>query len=140
MFQRIRSIIRNAPDDGEQRQREALIDLLLWVMYADESLSLPENQMLGQLEDGEWSGVMPPRQYVNAALARVRDVLGDQEKTTAFLEQVAERLGTPEMRQHAYDAACDFAQVDGDVSSKEHAFLRQTHRTFALPEPDLPAR
>lgn len=116
-----------------QRQREAMIDLLLWTMYADKLLALPENDRIDQLADEmEWNSPTPASQYLNAAIAKIRDVLEDAEKAVVEMNSIYERLGTDEMRKDAYMACRDLAQIDGDVADEEREFLNSVKQRFNL--------
>ncbi len=116
-----------------QPQREAMLDLLLWTMYADRVLALPENERIDQLPDElSWDSVTPFPLYVSTALARVRESLADPDEAQALMDDVYARLGTEAMRRRAYDACRDLSGLDGDVSEEEAAFLERVRTRFGL--------
>ena len=118
---------------GAQAQREAMVDLLLWSMYADRRIALPENDHLDQLPESlPWDAVTPFSVYVGAALARVRDVLSDPVLADRFLDDIYERLGTGDMRRRAHEASVHLAQVDGQVAEEEALFLDRIRTRFGL--------
>lgn len=118
-----------------QKQREAMIDMLLWTMYADKLLALPENDRIDQLtEEMEWDSPTPPSQYLKVAIAKIRDVLDDDDKAAVIMNSIYERLGTDEMRRDAYVACRDLAKVDGEVADEEVDFLNTVKQRFDLAE------
>lgn len=118
-----------------QQQREAMIDLLLWTMYADKLLALPENDRIDELSaEMEWDSPTPASQYLQVAVSRIRDVLEDPEKAAAEMDSIYERLGSDEMRRNAYTACRDLAKVDGEVSDEEQSFLNAIKQRFHLAE------
>lgn len=116
-----------------QRQREAVIDLLIWTMYADNLLALPENDRIDRVADEmEWDSPMPAPQYLKVAIAKIRDALDDEEEAAAVMDSIYERLGTDHMRKEAYDACRALAQVDGEVADEEMDFLNSVKQRFDL--------
>lgn len=129
LFQRIGS----AAD--EQSQREAMVDLLVWTMYADNVLTLPENDRIDQMtEEMSWSSPMPPQLYVNVSIAKVRDAIDDAEASESLLNDISDRLGSEKMRMHAYEACRDLAKADGEVADKEMRFLSTIKTHFGIGE------
>lgn len=116
-----------------QQQREAMIDLLIWTMYADKLLALPENDRIDRLtEEMEWDSPTSPTQYLKISIAKIRDVFNDDEKAAAEMNSIYERLGTEEMRRDAYVACRDLAKADGEVASEEMNFLNTVKQRFNL--------
>lgn len=118
-----------------QQQREAMIDLLLWTMYADKLLALPEADRIDEVSaEMEWESATPATQYLQVAVARIRDVLESEEKAAAEMDSIYERLGSDEMRRSAYEACLDLAKVDGEMADEELAFLNTVKQRFHLAE------
>lgn len=136
MLDHIRSLFKRIGSAAdEQSQREAMVDLLVWTMYADNILTLPENDRIDQVtEEMSWSSPMPPQQYVNVAIAKVRDAIDDPEEGEAFLNDISDRLGSAKMRMHAYEACRDLAKADGEVVDKEMHFLSTVRTHFDIRE------
>ncbi len=134
MLEHIRSLFKRIGSAAdEQSQREAMVDLLVWTMYADNVLTLPENDRIDQVtEEMSWSSPTPPQLYVNTSIARVRDAIDDSEKSEALLNDISERLGSPKMRMHAYEACRDLANADGEVADQEMHFLRSVRAHFGI--------
>lgn len=118
---------------GEQPQREALLDLLLWTMYADNRIALTESEHIDQLSDElSWESPNPLVQYLNASVARVRDVHSNPDSVQDFLDDVFQRLRTREMRVEAFEKCKELAGVDGEISAEENGRLDLIKRRFDI--------
>lgn len=116
-----------------QRQREAMIDLLIWMMYADNVLTLPENDRIDQItEEMEWDSPNRPSAYVNVSIAKIRDVLADDGKAKELLDSIDQRLGSDKMRSEAYEACRELANADGQVADEEMKLLNQVKHRFGI--------
>lgn len=134
MIDRLRALFgKITAGEAAQHQREAMIDLLIWTMYADGRLALPENDKIDSLaEELPWDSVTPFQQYLNTSIARVRSVLADEEKSDELLGDIYGRLRDDEMRTRAFRACRDLAQVDGEVDEAESVFLDTVRARFNL--------
>lgn len=134
MLEKLKGLFGRVNGSGmTQPQREALVDLLLWTMYVDRVLALPENERIERVgSETSWDSATPFPQYLNASLARVRGILADDAKAEAFLEDIYERLGSSEMRRQAYEACRTLAQSDGEVAEEERRFLERIRERFDL--------
>lgn len=134
MLETIKGLFSRVDRAGaQQKQREAMIDLLIWTMYADNVLTVPENDRIDEVaEELTADAAMPLRQYVGASIARIRDVLHDQDQAEVFLTDIYHRLGDDDMRRKAYDACNDLAQVDGVIADEETQFLDRIRTRFHI--------
>ena len=130
-FRRFFERIGRAAD--AQRQREAMIDLLIWMMYADNVLTLPENDRIDQITaEMEWEAPSRPSVYINTSISKIRDVLADEEKGRALLEEIHSRLGTDRMRKEAYEACRELARADGQLADEELQLLNTVKERFGI--------
>ena len=114
-------------------KREATIDLLIWTMYADNLLALPENEKLDQItQEIPWDSPTRPDQYINAALARVRDVVADPTLADGCLDDVSRRLGSRKARTEAYELCRELAQSDGQIAERETQLLERIRHEFGM--------
>jgi hypothetical protein len=119
-------------DQWNQEQREALIDLLLVGMYADNMLSLAEDQFLHSEFDGlTWESGISCGAYVDNAIHKVRDALTDSEKREALLVTISTRLGDYDAKQRAMSALDNLFSVDGTVK-KEHALRDEVQKVLGI--------
>lgn len=138
MLERLKGLFGKVDEAAmTQPQREAMVDLLLWTMYADRVLSLPENERIDQMQSElSWESVTPFAQYLSTSIARVREVLTDEEKADALMDGVYARLDSDAVRRKAYEAARQLAQSDGEIAEEEALFLERVRARFALGESD----
>jgi uncharacterized tellurite resistance protein B-like protein len=134
MLEQIRGLFKRIVSAAdEQKQREAMVDLLIWTMYADNVLTLPENEKIDQVTDEmEWKSATSAQQYIYASIAKVREALDDPEKAELLLDDISERLNSDDMRMRTYEACRDLASVDGEVADKEMHFLNAVKKHFQI--------
>ena len=134
MLEQIRVLFRRiASTADEQKQREAMVDLLIWTMYADNVLTLPENEKIDQVtEEMSWNSPVPAQQYIYASIAKVREALDNSEKAESLLNDISERLQSDAVRLRTYEACRDLANVDGEMDDKELSFLNTVKTHFEI--------
>jgi hypothetical protein len=136
LFDRVLTLLRShGQREGEvtQTQREALIDLLVWTMFADRHVAVPEqNYIHRQAGDLTWESPRAVELYINGAVRRTRDVLGSVGAESAYLDDIADRLADTEMRRIAYGACQELAGVDGERAPAELDLLERMRRRFDL--------
>jgi len=122
-FQRLFGAGQNPSDGLTQGQREAIVDLLVFGMYSDRTVSLAEDQLIQRrLEAMDWQSVETIDQYYDRAVTRVRDILdGGAATRQRFLDGVAERLGPMETREKAFSLCRQLFLSDGTESEDEQA-------------------
>lgn len=134
MFEFLSRLFDKSAKDGlNQGQREAYIDVLVWVMYKDRSITLGEEGIL-RAEAGslEWESTMPLDDYLNRAINRVRQVIADEHASRHLLDDISERLETQPMRMRALEACRKIAGSDGDIDTKEADFIATLKQAFHL--------
>ncbi len=114
-----------------QSQREAVLDLLLSVIFVDASLHLDETNTLYGLEgDVPWESPIPIGQYVRSVLPRVRDAASGTAARDLLLSSVDERLRDSRTRRLALDAASAMAGIDGTVDGREAQWIESVRAQF----------
>ena len=107
-----------------QKQREALVDLLLLGMFADGSLKVSEDQkLLSVIGEVGWQSYQTPDLYLQSAIAKAREASDTEDATRRRLEKISENLATAETRQQALTYLTQFLGVDGAVDAAESQFL-----------------
>lgn len=120
-----------ARDGLEQPQREALIDLLLLAMYADNHLALSEKEQLeGQLQTFDWRSGTTPDIYIEEATAKVRAADKADDTRDEFIGDISTRLATADARELGLALCKQLFQTDADVGSDEIQFLNQLRSAF----------
>jgi len=132
----IRNLFHRHPEgrDGlTQTQREAMIDLLLAAMYADRRVALQEDENIAaQLHTLSWDSGTAPETYLDQATAHVRDAVATKEGEVRLLEDIRDRLGTREARQHAFDLCVTLLKSDATETAEETRFERDIKMLFDL--------
>ena len=122
-----------AAHDADQPQREALMDLAVWAIYADGRIQHEENEQLDAVVEQLSVGtLMPLRSYLNQAIAKVRDAWNDAERAETLLDDIYRRLGSQPLRQTAYDLCESLSHADSDLADTEQVFLQRIHDRFGL--------
>jgi hypothetical protein len=110
-----------APKDGlTQPQREAIVDLLNYCMYADNFVFLAEDRFITDtVAKFNWDSKVPFDQFVlrstdNARNARESRVYRDQ-----FLASIRDRLGTAAVKGQALGLCQELFVADGSRSDEE---------------------
>lgn len=116
-----------AVEDGyTQSQREAVIDVLVYGMYADNHLSLNEDRLIkSKIEKMNWDSSESAEFYLDRTVARVRDVRRSEVARTNFFSSIGERLASPEMKRKAFELCKSLMISDGECNAKENAFLEE---------------
>lgn len=132
MIDKLRHLLRRFNRTAmKQEQREALLDLLIWTMYADNFLAFPENEEIESVaQEMDWTSVTPVRQYTATSIARIRQARAGRETFDSLLNDIYTRLGSDEMRTRAYEACQHLAQIDGQVAEEERQFLSAVQARF----------
>ena len=116
-----------APKDGlTQPQREAIVDLMNYCMYADNLVMLAENRLITDtVAKFNWDPKAVPfdqfdaRSVGNARNARESQVYRDQ-----FLASIRDRLDTAAAKRKALDLCQELFIADGARSDEEDAVLQ----------------
>jgi hypothetical protein len=110
-----------------QKQREAVVDLLLLGMFADAPLRVSEDQkLLSVIEEIGWESYQAPDLYLQSAIARARDASDTEGGIKQRLVKIAVELNETGLRQRALDYLTQFLGVDGAVDAEESKFLELT--------------
>jgi hypothetical protein len=116
-----------APNDGlTQPQREAIVDLLNYCMYADNLVMLAEDRLIADTAAKfNWDAKAVPfdqfdaRSVGNARNARESHVYRDQ-----FLASIKDRLETAVVKGKALDLCQELFLADGARSDEEDVVLQ----------------
>jgi len=107
-----------------QKQREALVDLLLLGMFADGSLKVSDDRkLLSVIEEIGWESYQTPDLYFQSAIAKARDAAESEPGTLARLKKINEGLASDDIRQLALDRLEQFLSMDGKPGLEESKFL-----------------
>jgi hypothetical protein len=106
-----------------QKQREALVDLLLLGMFADGSLKVSDDQkLLSVIEEIGWESYQTPDLYFQSAIAKAREA-ADTEMGTRSRLKINEGLASDDARQLALERLERFLSLDSARAVEESKFL-----------------
>jgi hypothetical protein len=110
-----------APKDGlTQPQREAIIDLLNYCMYADNLVMLAEDRLITDtVAKFNWESKVPFDQFVLRSTDNARNARESQVYRDQFLASIRDRLGTAAAKGQALDLCQELFVADGARSDEE---------------------
>src|SRR6266496_2806729 len=133
------SLIRNlfhkseAPKDGlTQPQREAIVDLLNYCMYADNLVFLAENRLITDtVAKFNWDPKVPFDQFDARSVSNARNASESQVYRDQFLASIKDRLDTAAVKAQALDLCQELFLADGAQSYEEDDALQNLKELLA---------
>jgi hypothetical protein len=110
-----------APKDGlTQPQREAIVDLLNYCMYADNFVFLAEDRFITDtVAKFNWDSKVPFDQFVLRSTNNARNARESQVYRDQFLGSIRDRLATTAAKGKALDLCQELFVADGARSDEE---------------------
>ena len=117
-----------APKDGlTQPQREAIVDLLNYCMYADNLVFLAEDRLIADTAAKfNWDSKVPFDQFDARSVNNARNASESQVYRDRFLASIRDRLGSAEVKGQALDLCQELFLADGVRSDEEDAVLHSS--------------
>jgi hypothetical protein len=115
-----------APKDGlTQPQREAIVDLLNYCMYADNLVFLAEDRLITDtVAKFNWDPKVPFDQFDARSVSNARDASESQVYRDQFLASIKDRLDTAAVKGQALDLCQELFLADGARSDEEDVVLQ----------------
>ena len=115
-----------APKDGlTQPQREAIIDLLNYCMYADNFVFLAEDRFITDtVAKFNWDSKVPFDQFALRSTDNARNARESQVYREKFLGSIKDRLDTAAVKGKALDLCQELFVADGARSDEEDVVLQ----------------
>ena len=119
-----------APKDGlTQPQREAIVDLLNYCMYADNLVFLAEDRLITDtVAKFNWDPKIPFDQFDVRSVGNARNATESQVYRDQFLASIRDRLGTAAVKGQALDLCQELFLADGARSEEEDAVLQNLRK------------
>ena len=119
-----------APKDGlTQPQREAIIDLLNYCMYADNFVFLAEDRFITDtVAKFNWDSKVPFDQFVLRSTDNARNARESQVYRERFLASIRDRLDTAALKGQALGLCQELFVADGARSDDEAALLQNLRK------------
>ena len=114
------------PRDGlTQPQREAIVDLLNYCMYADNLVFLAEDRLIADTAAKfNWDSKVPFDQFEVRSVSNARNARESQVYRDQFLASIKDRLGTAAVKGQALDLCQELFLADGARSDEEDVVLQ----------------
>ena len=115
-----------APNDGlTQPQREAIVDLLNYCMYADNLVMLAEDRLIADtVARFNWDPKIRFDQFDARSVGNARNARESQVYRDQFLASIKDRLDTAAVRGKALDLCQELFLADGAQSDEEDEVLQ----------------
>ena len=119
-----------APKDGlTQAQREAIVDLLNYCMYADDRVFLAEDRLITDtVKKFNWDPKIPFDQFDARSIGNARNARESQVYRDQFLVSIRDRLGTAAVKGRALELCQELFIADGARSDEEDAVLQNLRK------------
>ncbi|HYC71248.1 MAG TPA: hypothetical protein VEB66_08590 [Opitutaceae bacterium] len=108
-------------DDGlTQVQREAIVDLLHYCMFADNFVALAEDKFVNSVAASlTWDKAITFESYEGGSIGKARKAKESAGYRESFLKDVAARLSSPTSRALARDLCQDLYKADAKFAQAE---------------------
>ena len=107
-------------DGLTQPQREAIVDLLNYCMYADNLVMLAENRLITDtVKKFNWDSKVPFDQFALRSIDNARNARENQGYRDRFLDSIKDRLDTAAVKGKALDLCQELFVADGARSDEE---------------------
>src|SRR5947199_7540090 len=112
-----------APKDGlTQPQREAIVDLLNYCMYADNLIFLAEDRLITDtVAKFNWDSKVPFDQFDVRSIGNARDTRENRGYRDQLLDSIRDRLDTAAVKGQALAICQDLFVADGARPDRAHA-------------------
>ena len=116
----------SAPNDGlTQPQREAIVDLLNYCMYADNLVFLAEDRLIADtVAKFNWEPKVPFDQFDVRSIDNARNASENPGYREKLLASIRDRLDTAAVKRKALDLCQELFLADGARSDEEDAVLQ----------------
>jgi hypothetical protein len=126
-----RTHIPGVTDGYNQEQREAIVDLLNYAMFADNNIALSEDQFIADTEKKmTWAPHIDFDIYEEQSIGFVRGAKDDQSYRSGFFDSLKRRLGDAKTKNTALDLCSKLFAVDGPITPQESEALKTYRRVL----------
>lgn len=114
-----------------QNEREALIILMLIIMYADKKLTLEENATLRHYEKiMKWESDRSLSDFFSNRIAEIRSVMRDPTRLATYIETACARILHQDIKSLVIKACNDMASSDFNKDNEEKFLLEAIVNTL----------
>lgn len=132
-FKKLFRSAEKSEDGFTQTEREAVVDVLHYCMYADRHIAVAEDQMIETVARTlNWDPNISYEYYEGKSTGAVRRALAEKEFRAEFMKSIRERLKKLEHRKFVLSIADDLMQSDGTKKAAEFTALSELKRALEL--------
>ena len=118
--------------DWSQDDKESCVQLLVLIMYIDNSLSDEEDQMIHrQIALFDWKGVHNEDYFLHETIRAVRELGKSPESIIAFIEKAAAKISEPEIKTKIISLCKHLSEADGTVNQREKEVIAIIEKTLS---------
>ena len=133
MFTRLFNSKSEKKDGLTQVQREAIVDLLHYCMYADSLITLTETHFIeAKVESYNWDPKISFEYYQGKSIGAARAALANPETKKKFFESISQRLKTAEIRNQAFELCEKLFLADGAKPASEFAVQGEVRKALGI--------
>lgn len=116
-------------DGFNQEQREAMLDLIILGMYADNHLAFSENEVLKDFSQSfNWNSSESINYYMNRIIGHFRQIRDDPEAVNETIELIATKLSN--QSEQALKILEDMIDADGETVDQESKFYQKVEEAL----------
>jgi uncharacterized tellurite resistance protein B-like protein len=135
IFHRLGAAFGRAKEQSEvDEEHQAIVDLLVLTVYADERVSQEEMEALARfdVEHQDWDGGdFSVAEYLGPSIAKVRAAVGSPLDVDGLLSDAAAKITTPALRAEVPGYCEAVAQADGQLSADEVGIIAKIRRALS---------
>jgi uncharacterized tellurite resistance protein B-like protein len=114
-----------------EEQKQALLDLLVLGIYADNMIAAAEDERIQRIVDGfGFESDYERKQFVDASFTRASHHAESPADTRAFVTSIAPVFDNAELRRETFSMLGSLLASDGKFSSLESNFLAMVKEIF----------
>ena len=135
IFHRLGAAFGRAKEQSEvDEEHQAIVDLLVLTVYADERVSQEEMEALARfdVEHQDWDGGdFSVAEYLGPSIAKVRAAVGSPLDVDGLLSDAAAKITTPALRAEVPGYCEAVAQADGQLSADEVGIIAKIRKALS---------
>ena len=121
--------------DVTQNEREAIIELMMMVMYSDKTLKLSEDEAIKEYASNiKWESPLSLEFYFGKVTPKIRRALSDKEDMNALLEDINFRIESEVVKAQVLLVCNELAMADAEFSSEEKELVKNIAKVFQVNE------
>ncbi|MBV6625347.1 MAG: tellurite resistance TerB family protein [Rivularia sp. (in: Bacteria)] len=127
------SLSEIAKQDVTQNEREAIIELMMMIMYSDKNLKLAEDEAIKEYATSiKWESPLSLEFYFGKVTPKIRTALSNDEKMHVFLKDINTRIESEAVKAQVLLVCNDLAMADAEFSAEEKDLLKNISQVFQV--------